>query len=409
MAGTCTTMSKSSIALCNLRAVIIVIVVAFHSLLAYLASTPAGGAAFDQAPYSWEAFPIVDAQRWLGFDLFCAWQDVSLMSLLFFLSGLLAAGSLTRKGSRTYIADRLWRIGLPFLLAVAFLSPLSFYPAYLVRTAEPSVLGFWRQWFSLSSWPSGPQWFLWQLLVVNVLAAALYAVAPGYIQRLGRLAAWIGERPVIFFAFMAAASALAYVPLALIYSPWTWGAFGPLALQFCRPAHYVVYFFIGLALGNYGLDRGLVACDGPLARNWLAFLAAAVVSFGVWAGFTSLTMPDWDKAAGAAQLAASLAFPLACAGGGLFLLAVCLRFGRNRRWVLDSLSANAYSIYLLHYVFVVWLQYALLDSGLLVFVKAAIVFTGALIVSWAASVGFARLLAGSRLVAARRAISPMSR
>lgn len=403
-------MTKASVALSNLRAVVIVIVVAFHSSLAYLASAPAPISAFAQAPYRWEPFPIVDVHRWLGFDVFCAWQDVSLMSLLFLLSGLFAANSLRRKGSRTYVSDRLWRIGLPFLLAVIFLSPLSYYPAYLVRTADPSLVEFWRQWISLPSWPSGPQWFLWQLLVVNLLGAGLYLVWPGFIERLSRLGSWAEERPLKSFALFVAVSALVYVPLALSFSPWSWGAIGPFSLQFCRPAHYTVYFFAGFALGSYGLDRGLLACNGPLARMWWAWLTAAIVSFGIWAGFTALTLPDWSKAGIAAQLAASFAFPVACAGGALFLLAVCLRFAASRRlWALDSLSANAYSIYLLHYVFVVWLQYALLDSQLFALAKAAIVLTGALIMSWASSVAFSRFTAGPQSFAIKRAISPVQR
>ena len=50
-------------------------------------------------PTAGRPFPIVDTHRWFGFDLFCAWQDVSLMSLMFFLSGLFVPSSLTRKGS----------------------------------------------------------------------------------------------------------------------------------------------------------------------------------------------------------------------------------------------------------------------------------------------------------------------
>jgi len=78
-------MTKSSLALSNLRAVVIVVVLAFHSFLAYIASAPQP-TRFDQPPYTWEAFPIVDSQHWLGFDIFCAWQDVSLMALMFFSS-----------------------------------------------------------------------------------------------------------------------------------------------------------------------------------------------------------------------------------------------------------------------------------------------------------------------------------
>ena len=75
-----------------------------------------------------------------------------------------------------------------------------------------------------------------------------------------------------------------------------------------------------------------------------------------------------------------------------------------RHWVLDSLSANAYSMYLIHYVFVVWLQYALVGTGLYAFVKYAIVLTGALVMSWASSAAFARVF-GAQLVAVRRAVS----
>src|SRR5437879_11912954 len=72
--------SRPNVALGNLRAVVILIVVAFHSALAYLASQPADAFAFDAPPYRWIAFPILDERRWFGFDLFCAWQDIRLTS-----------------------------------------------------------------------------------------------------------------------------------------------------------------------------------------------------------------------------------------------------------------------------------------------------------------------------------------
>src|SRR4029079_8899117 len=111
-------MSPTSAALNNLRAVVIVIVLAFHSVLPYLATLPSEPYRFGSLPYRWLAFPIIDAQRWFGFDLFCAWQDVSLMSLMFLLAGLLTGPSLRRKGSWPYLSDRLWRIGVPFLIAL---------------------------------------------------------------------------------------------------------------------------------------------------------------------------------------------------------------------------------------------------------------------------------------------------
>jgi hypothetical protein len=402
-------MGKTSLALSNLRAAVIVIVVAFHSSLAYLVSAPAPQA-FGQAPYDWKAFPIVDTHHWLGFDIFCAWQDVSLMSLMFLLSGLFVASSLARKGAAKYAGDRLWRIGLPFTLAVIFLSPLAYYPAYLLRAADLTVSGYWSDWLSLPFWPAGPEWFLWQLLALNLLAAAVYALWPRVFADLGRLGKWSGAKPHRFFAILIAASALAYVPLAFHFSPWVWSEFGPLPLQLSRPLHYLVYFTAGLALGANGYDRGLLTCDGPLARHWRAWLAIAAMSFAAWAGLTSLTFPSWEQASAIFRFAASLAFPVACASGGLLWLSGCLRFASKVRLrIVDSLSENAYSIYLVHYVFVVWLQYALLlDSGLFVALKPITVLSGSLIASWAVSVAFRRVMANPAVVPLKGAFARTS-
>jgi len=60
-------MSRTSLALGNLRGIVILIVLGFHSVLAYLDSLPATARKFDTPPYEWKASPIIDGQRWLGF------------------------------------------------------------------------------------------------------------------------------------------------------------------------------------------------------------------------------------------------------------------------------------------------------------------------------------------------------
>ena len=67
-----------------------------------------------------------------------------------------------------------------------------------------------------------------------------------------------------------------------------------------------------------------------------------------------------------------------------------MRFATRRRRGLDSLSANAYGMYLVHYPFVVWMQYALLDVPLPAIVKAALVFAVAVALSWAHGRGHAQ-------------------
>ena len=55
--------------------------------------------------------------------------------------------------------------------------------------------------------------------------------------------------------------------------------------------------------------------------------------------------------------------------------------------MLDGLSSNAYGIYLVHYVFVLWLQYALIGAALSAVGKASLVLSVALVLSWATSAG----------------------
>jgi glucans biosynthesis protein C len=389
-------MSRSSIALVNLRAGVILIVLAFHSVLPYLASLPPAAYPFDSAPYLWLAFPIVDGQRWFGFDLFCAWQDVGLMTLMFFLSGLFVPSSLARKGSWRFLSDRLLRIGVPFALAVIFLAPLAYYAAYRTTAVDASLDAYWQHWRALPFWPCGPQWFLGQLLAFNILAAAMHRFVPESDRHLVRLAAFAGGNPVRFFVVLTTLSALAYVPLVLAYSPFAWVNIGPIAFQPCRPLHYLVYFLAGVAVGTYGLDRGLLDSNGVLARRWPAWLAAAFAGFLLWAAPTSVTMPDWNNAALVAKFAAGIGFVVACAAGCLCALAICLHFAHWRSRASGSLSANAYRMYLIHYMFAVWLQYALLGIGLFAIGKAAIVFAGTLIMSWAVAAAIGAALPASR-------------
>jgi glucans biosynthesis protein C len=400
-------MSGTSLALGNLRGVVILIVLGFHSVLAYLASLPATARKFDTPPYEWEASPIIDSQRWLGFDLFCAWHDVYLMSLMYFLSGLFVWGSLTRKGSRLFLSDRLLRLGLPLIPAVFVLMPIALYPAYLATASEPSVSEYWQQFMALPFWPCGPQWFLWQLLALNILAAAIYRLTPQrfmpqrFMPQAGdRLARWTGrtnEHPGRFYVALAVASAAAYIPLALIYSPWSWFQLGPFAFQWCRPLHYLVYFFAGIAVGTYGLDRGLLATDGALARRWPVWVAVAAATFLAWIAPTAIVMAT-EQPHFALLLGSALGYVLACAGGGMAVLALALRFSTRRRRVLDSLSENAYGMYLVHYVFVVWLQYTLLGVAAPAIVKAAIVFAGTLLLSWGTSAALRSIPLGSRRI-----------
>jgi peptidoglycan/LPS O-acetylase OafA/YrhL len=363
-------MSKSSLALSNLRGFAIVMVVAFHSFIAYLGSQPEAQLPFDLPPYGWRANPIVDSERWFGFDLFCALQYVYLMQLLFFLSGLFVWPSLSRKGSARFLYDRFVRLGIPFVVGLYLLMPVSLYPVYRAGAVDPSWSAFWSHWIALPFWPNGPMWFLWLLLLFNIAAAALFWLAPRAGESLGRLVANGREQPGRPFIALVALSALAYLPLSAVFAPWEWMQFGPFAFQPSFAPQYVIYFFAGLGVGAFGLERGLLAEDGT-------------------------TLPGF-------KVAADLGFVLCAACACFALLGIFLRMTRRHRPMLDSLANNAYGIYFVHYLFVIWLQYFLLDAHLGAIAKGAIVFAGALALSWATTAAVCRIPLGARVMGRKR-------
>jgi acyltransferase-like protein len=393
---------RTSAAIDNLRAIVILLVLSFHSVLAYLNFLPASPFGFDDPPYLWRAFPIIDPERWLGFDLFCAWQDVFLMSFFMFLSGLFVWPSLNRKGPLTFLSDRMLRIGLPFAVVVLLLSPLAHYPTYLQTATDPGLEAFWRHWLSLPLWPVGPMWFLGLLMVGDIAASLLYPWLAPYADRLLRLSSEARQRPARFLAAMALASAIAYIPLELFFGASAWFHRGPFTFQLSRPGHYAVYFFAGALVGACGIERGLLALHGPLAQRWKSWLAAALLSFFLWAGLTALARDAGDAAPLALRIGDDLSFVLACFASCFFALAFALRFARLPLQVFDSLKANAYGMYLIHYVFVVWLQYELLGLDMPALAKAAIVFGGTLALSWSATASLRQIPLVAQVIGAER-------
>jgi surface polysaccharide O-acyltransferase-like enzyme len=191
----------------------------------------------------------------------------------------------------------------------------------------------------------------------------------------------------VSFAFLAVVSVVAYLPLLGAFGPNRWFSWGPFWIQSSRILLYAVYFFIGVAAGPALRIRGgrpvmlAIGLFAPLLAVQLCRpLVHAPISRIVWLILYGLTMM------------------LFCAAMTRALLAMFDRFKRQFA-VWDSLSANAYGIYLVHYLFIVWAQYALLDWSVGAIPKATCVFTGALALSWGCSAG-----AGAVLHAANRSV-----
>jgi len=348
-------------------------------------------------PPAWQAFPVVDPAKSGLAALLVGFNDIFFMALMFFLSGLFLQQSITRKGVKNFLRDRALRLGVPFLAAAALLAPLAYYPSYLQAGASGGLRGFWRQWHALGNWPAGPAWFIWVLLVFDALAAGLFLLAPHWAEKLSAALSGALRRPILFFLSLALVSAVAYVPLEFVFTAYRWSAWGPFAFQTSRVLHYLAYFLLGIGAGAYGLDCGLIAADGRLARRWWMWSILAVIAFVLAGGIGIAAMTSHVGSRGW-EFAADLTWVLSCAASSLAFLALFTCFAKTRNRVFDSLSANAYGIYLIHYAFVSWLQLSLVKSQMPGIAKASLVTLASLLLSWATTAGLRRIPAVNRLI-----------
>ena len=394
-----------SAAIDNLRGIVVLMVIAVHAVLAYAAYATVGP--FDSPPYQWRTFPIVDAQRFIGFDIFCAWANVFLMPLFFLVSGFFVWKSLERNGALRFALRRAARLGPPFVLGVAVIMPVAIYPAYAMRTGHPELSDYLRQLWNLPFWPDGPMWFLYMLLVFDLIVAGLYAAFPGAHGRLRRIAFQAARRPVRFLAVFFAFCALAYIPLGTVFGPMRWFQWGPFSFQENFVALYAVCFGAGIVLGASSLENGLFY--PRFAYRWKYWMPAAMLLFAVWLLVSAETFTTATASVGW-MLADAIALVPACFASCLCVLLLMVRYGHVRTGLLQSLQSNSFGMYWVHYALLTWLQFALLDFPLPAIMKAIVVFAAGTVLSWTIAVAlrYVPVLSGFLGVGQRRGVRPVT-
>jgi peptidoglycan/LPS O-acetylase OafA/YrhL len=341
-----------------LRVFVIFLVVLHHAVMAYCT----GGEAAHGGSYTNSSAPVVDTVAWPGFNLMVQWNDGFFMPLMFLLAGLFVRPSLERKGLGRYLADRALRLGVPLLVGVATVVPLSYYATFLQAGGAGGFAAFWAHMVTKGPWPSGPLWFLGALLVFDLATVMVLART-----NVGRLTAgWDRLTPGRQFLLFLALATIAYLPARLALGPSLWLTAGPFGIQASRIGLYAFFFVAGAIVGA---DRVAAAFD----RNWLRWPLLAAGATALLVAVGGLALPDWMDAMIMSLFATTMA-----AG----LLALAVRFGRRHSAIGDSLSANAYAIYVVHWPIVLWLQLALLLTPLGAIAKGLLAIAAAFGLSW---------------------------
>lgn len=344
-----------------LRVFVIFLVIVHHAVMAYCT----GGEAAHGGSYTNGSAPVVDGAEWGGFNLIVQWNDGFFMPLMFLLAGLFVRPSLERKGFGRYLADRALRLGVPLLVGVATVVPLSYYATYLQAGGSGGFGAFWAHMVTKGPWPSGPLWFLGALLVFDL--ATVLVLSRVNVRRL--TTAWDRLTPGRQFLLFFALAMLAYLPARVVIGGSFWLTAGPFGIQASRIGLYAFFFVAGAIVGA---DRVAAIFD----RHWLSWPLLAALATALLVAADRRSLPDWVDGA------VMVVFATAMAAG---LLALAVRFGRQHSATGDNLSANAYGIYVMHWPIVLWLQLALVLAPLGAVAKGVLAIVAGFGLSWLAA------------------------
>lgn len=313
----------------NLRVFLTLLVIVFHTSIAY-------GAAG-----SW-ILDGVDKSELTGtavlLTIFTAVCQSFFMGLFFFISAFFMSPAYERKGAVRFLQDRLLRLGIPMLVYYFGIGPLTVW--FAQARGQLTVAQFYDRYvWSFETTFFGPTWFL----EASIYFALLYVLArlmTGEQRNMQQAMAFPTGKVLVPAAILLGCSAFL---VRLVYPTGE----GPLELQLGYFPSYLLLFVAGLMARRHGwLDKIPVKLQSVwawVALGMIPVLPLALILTGALKGEVAFE-GGWNVQA----LLYALWEPFVCFGIVLLLLAWFRRSFNEVRPFTSWLAEQAYAVYIIH-------------------------------------------------------------
>lgn len=332
----------------NLKAFIIILVVLFHVAIGYT-----------HWNLSW--WFVNDIEQHTFFDLFGFQVDVYLMPIMFLIAGYFAAPALFNKNIIKFWKSKLRRVIIPWILGVLFITPIIAYAIPFSRMDNPPSFldntfnNFFGPYFFQAHF-----WFLGMLTLFFLLLTIAYQINPTYFKKPPQK-----STPSLWFlVFFALFSAVPYFVTNLFIHHDLW--YTKTYILFFQPVRlglYACYF----GLGVYAWQHAWFTLEGykPHLVGWVSSMI--IIMFVYVAHRIAFTLaPDVPVLHKAVHAILFSIFSLTTTLG---LISFFYRFINSDAYFWRRLSANSFTIYLIHQCVVIPLALMMQKIQLNVFVK----------------------------------------
>jgi len=363
---TLVTSSKRIYFLDYLRVFIVFMVIFLHSLLPFVMG------------YEWV---INDADKIFFFTSASTTIDVFIMPIMFFIAGYFAFPSI-RKGIKNFVVGKIFHILIPWAIGILFLAPIISYMGLVERGAiDISYLTYWTSGQFLNPFSQHHFWFLISLFLFFMIFTLVYAILEKQLERIYEASK--EHQPstrniAIFIVLIISASIGLYYLAGRYYPDGTWYTFFyVITIQVTRWTGYVLYFIAGIVIFIKRVDLKARFAKGALLLSCaMVFISNVFTDFKFRLYFT----PDKAYLRPEVQFYNAIVHVIFCFAVFITLVSLFAYFDRPIRY-LQRLAKNSYTIYIVHMVYTVILQYYVVRLNLDVFTKFFIIMGGTLILS----------------------------
>jgi len=367
----------------NLRYLMVLLVVIVHGACAYANIFP------------WWCVMEVNEYRWFFNNLMLLLM-VFLMPVLYFFAGYFGISSLQRKGTPTFLKNKLLRLGLPLLIIIPIVSPTYSYIYHYTHNGHINKVGFMTYWLTymkgafnlqmgvispIDSFHHSHLWFISLLLFFFIL---LPLFSPRTLSLKAQddppLKTLTAKSLLPAFVLVIIGATLSSFAAVILFSepfnPDPWVTIGSLLhFQPMMLGSYIIYF----SLGVFGFYRKWLTHTKFPGHPLLWATSCILFSIIMITVYQHLMIrPTTAKLLVVLSTRSLLCF--------LFLI-TSIQFG-DRYWNKSSplnrqLATHSYTIYLIHFLIVILFQLFLLHwNGGPVFIKFFMVTSGSIIISY---------------------------
>ena len=327
----------------NLRVLLVILVVIAHISITYGAQ---GGW------YYYEHTDDMFSNAVLQFVI--STVQAFVLGLFFLISGFFTPKTYQRKGAKNFIKDRLLRLGIPLLIYEILINTVLVY--LNVTIVQGIKISYW-EFFQETMLPpkiigTGPLWFVVALMIFS-FSYVIYAKMRGKDEAIVVKKAFPNNLVITLFAIII--TTITFLIRINLPIGWSLAFFH---LQFPFYTQYIFFFSFGIiaykndwlfhipiAVGKLWLRVGIIAM---LCFPLLAYLGGALdgdaLKFIGGFNWQSYAYGAWES--------------FICFGMSIGLLSFFQRKFNKEIKFSKTLSANAFSVYLIHAPIIVLLSYA---------------------------------------------------